>query len=63
VARVVVGTMHAREAVRRGFEVVQLERDPEPRKASVRNFELPVPEGADGRVLIVDAESVRLFPA
>ena len=36
----VVGTMHAREAVRRGFEVVQLERDLEPGKASVRNFGL-----------------------
>lgn len=34
----IVGTMHALDAVRRGHEVVQLERDAEPRKASVRNF-------------------------
>jgi FAD dependent oxidoreductase TIGR03364 len=34
----IVGTMHAVEARRRGWEVVQLERDPEPRSASVRNF-------------------------
>jgi len=36
----VVGTMHARAAVRRGHDVVQVEADPEPRKASVRNFGL-----------------------
>ena len=34
----IIGTMHAVEAVRRGHEVVQLERDAEPRRASVRNF-------------------------
>jgi FAD dependent oxidoreductase TIGR03364 len=36
----VIGTMHAREAVRRGHAVLQLEADAEPRKASVRNFGL-----------------------
>jgi FAD dependent oxidoreductase TIGR03364 len=36
----VVGTMHAWIARELGFEVVQLERDPAPRKASVRNFGL-----------------------
>lgn len=36
----VLGTMHALEACRRGFEVVQLEQDQAPRKASVRNFGL-----------------------
>ena len=36
----VLGTMHAVEARRRGFEVVQLEREPEARGASVRNFGL-----------------------
>jgi FAD dependent oxidoreductase TIGR03364 len=36
----VIGTMHAYEAVRRGHEVVQIERDPDPRSASVRNFGL-----------------------
>ena len=36
----VVGTMHARAACRRGWEVVHLEADPGPRRASVRNFGL-----------------------
>jgi FAD dependent oxidoreductase TIGR03364 len=36
----VIGTMHAVEARRRGFEVVQLEREAEARGASVRNFGL-----------------------
>lgn len=36
----VIGTMHALEAIRRGHEVVQIERNLEPRKASVRNFGL-----------------------
>jgi FAD dependent oxidoreductase TIGR03364 len=36
----VIGTMHALEAVRRGWEVVQLEADAGPRRASVRNFGL-----------------------
>jgi FAD dependent oxidoreductase TIGR03364 len=34
----ILGTMHAVEARRRGWEVTQLERDPEPRSATVRNF-------------------------
>jgi FAD dependent oxidoreductase TIGR03364 len=36
----VLGTMHAAAARRRGFEVVQLEREAEARGASVRNFGL-----------------------
>ncbi len=36
----VLGTMHALEACRRGWEVVQLEADVGPRRASVRNFGL-----------------------
>jgi len=36
----VVGTMHAWMARRRGLEVVHLDRDAEPRRASVRNFGL-----------------------
>jgi FAD dependent oxidoreductase TIGR03364 len=36
----IVGTMHAVEACRRGWEVVHLEADSEPRRASVRNFGL-----------------------
>jgi FAD dependent oxidoreductase TIGR03364 len=36
----VIGTMHALEGVRRGYEVVHLERDAAPRGASVRNFGL-----------------------
>ena len=36
----VLGTMHALEARDRGVDVVHLERDAEPRRASVRNFGL-----------------------
>ena len=36
----VIGTMHAWRLIERGFEVVQLERDPKPTMASVRNFGL-----------------------
>ena len=36
----VLGTMHALEACRRGHEVVHLEQDRGPRRASVRNFGL-----------------------
>jgi FAD dependent oxidoreductase TIGR03364 len=36
----VVGTMHAVEAIRRHWEVVHLEADAAPRRASVRNFGL-----------------------
>jgi FAD dependent oxidoreductase TIGR03364 len=36
----VIGTMHALEGVRRGWDVVQLEADAGPRRASVRNFGL-----------------------
>ncbi|GAA0623068.1 TIGR03364 family FAD-dependent oxidoreductase [Kribbella sandramycini] len=45
----VLGTMHAREAVRRGHDVLQLEREDEARGASVRNFGLVWVSGrADG---------------
>jgi glycine/D-amino acid oxidase-like deaminating enzyme len=36
----VIGTMHALEACRRGWEVVHLETDAGPRRASARNFGL-----------------------
>ncbi|MEV6104633.1 TIGR03364 family FAD-dependent oxidoreductase [Streptomyces sp. NPDC051940] len=36
----VIGTMHAWQAVERGHEVVQIEREPEARGASLRNFGL-----------------------
>jgi FAD dependent oxidoreductase TIGR03364 len=36
----IIGTMHAREACRRGWEVIHLESDVGPRRASVRNFGL-----------------------
>jgi FAD dependent oxidoreductase TIGR03364 len=36
----VVGTMHAREALRLGYSVVHVEADAAPRRASVRNFGL-----------------------
>lgn len=37
----VLGIMHALQARRRGMDVVHLEREPAPRGASVRNFDLP----------------------
>ncbi len=36
----VLGTLHARAALRDGYEVIHLERDPLPSSASVRNFGL-----------------------
>ena len=36
----VLGTMHAVSARRRGLDVLHIEREPEPRGASVRNFGL-----------------------
>jgi len=36
----VLGTMHAVAARRRGFDVVQLEREPDARSARVRSFGL-----------------------
>ena len=36
----IIGTMHAREACRRGWDVLHLEADAGPRRASVRNFGL-----------------------
>jgi FAD dependent oxidoreductase TIGR03364 len=36
----ILGTMHAVEGARRGYTVVQIDRDAEPRGASVRNFGL-----------------------
>ncbi|WP_174187623.1 TIGR03364 family FAD-dependent oxidoreductase [Nocardia barduliensis] len=36
----ILGTTHASAAIRRGHEVVQLEREPEPRGATVRDFGL-----------------------
>lgn len=48
----VLGTMHAWQALTRGHEVVQLEREPEARGASVRNFGLVWVSGrADGAEL------------
>lgn len=44
----VVGTMHAWAARRRGLDVVQLDRDAEPRRASVRNFGLVWVSGRAG---------------
>jgi len=36
----VIGTMHAREALKKGYRVIHIERDGRPRSASVRNFGL-----------------------
>jgi FAD dependent oxidoreductase TIGR03364 len=58
----VLGTMHAWFARRSGAEVVQLERDPEPRGASVRNFGLVWVSGrAPGAELELAVRSRRLW--
>ncbi len=44
----IIGTLHAREALVRGWEVVHLETDQEPRRASVRNFGLVWVSGRAG---------------
>jgi FAD dependent oxidoreductase TIGR03364 len=67
----ILGTMHAVEARRRGWDVVQLERDAEPRSATVRNFGMVWISGrAPGRELdaalrsrAIWAELGRVVPA
>ena len=58
----IVGTMHAFIAHRAGLDVVQLERDPAPRSASVRNFGLVWVSGrADGAELTVALRARELW--
>ncbi|MDA8290349.1 MAG: FAD-dependent oxidoreductase, partial [Actinomycetota bacterium] len=58
----ILGTMHAVEAVARGYEVVQIERDGEPRGASVRNFGLVWVSGrAEGAELALALRSRELW--
>jgi FAD dependent oxidoreductase TIGR03364 len=60
----VIGTMHALEAVRRGWEVVQLEADAGPRRASVRNFGLVWVSGrAGGQELVLALRARELWEA
>ena len=60
----VVGTMHAWMARRRGVDVVQLDRDAEPRQASVRNFGLVWVSGrARGAELALALRSRELWEA
>jgi glycine/D-amino acid oxidase-like deaminating enzyme len=49
----VLGTMHAWQALSRGHQVVQLEREADARGASVRNFGL----------VWADGDSLRYYPA
>jgi FAD dependent oxidoreductase TIGR03364 len=55
----VLGTMHAWHAVRRGHEVVQLEREAEARGASVRNFGLVWVSGRAGGAELATAQRAR----
>ena len=60
----VVGTMHAWMARRRGLDVVHLDRDAEPRRASVRNFGLVWVSGrARGPELALALRSRELWEA
>jgi FAD dependent oxidoreductase TIGR03364 len=60
----VVGTMHAWMARRRGLDVVHLDRDAEPRRASVRNFGLVWVSGrARGAELTLALRSRELWEA
>ncbi|WP_344421516.1 TIGR03364 family FAD-dependent oxidoreductase [Amycolatopsis minnesotensis] len=55
----VLGTLHAWEAVQRGHEVVQIERETEARGASVRNFGLVWVGGRAGGVELATAVRAR----
>ncbi|WP_460438914.1 TIGR03364 family FAD-dependent oxidoreductase [Amycolatopsis stemonae] len=57
----VLGTAHAWQAVERGHEVVQLEREPEARGASVRNFGLVWVGGRASGVELETAQRARLL--
>ncbi|MCO1575064.1 TIGR03364 family FAD-dependent oxidoreductase [Crossiella sp. SN42] len=58
----VLGTMHAWQALSRGHDVIQLEREPEARGASVRNFGLVWVSGrADGAELATAARARELW--
>ncbi len=60
----VVGTMHALHGVERGWDVVHLERELEPRGASVRNFGLVWVSGrAGGRELEMTLDARRRWEA
>ncbi|HTT87688.1 MAG TPA: FAD-dependent oxidoreductase [Acidimicrobiales bacterium] len=60
----VIGTMHAREGVRRGWEVVHLEADAGARRASVRNFGLLWVSGrAEGEELELAVRARALWAA
>ncbi len=60
----VIGTMHALEGTRRGWEVVQLEADAGPRRASVRNFGLVWVSGrASGEELELGLRARELWEA
>ncbi|MCR6485990.1 TIGR03364 family FAD-dependent oxidoreductase [Amycolatopsis sp. OK19-0408] len=55
----VLGTLHAWQAVERGHDVVQLEREPEARGASVRNFGLVWVGGRASGVELETAQRAR----
>ena len=58
----IIGTMHAYLALEKGLEVIQVERDPEPSSASVRNFGLIWVSGrAVGRELQLALRSRELW--
>jgi FAD dependent oxidoreductase TIGR03364 len=57
----VLGTMHAVELVRRGHQVTQLEREPEARGATVRNFGLIWVSGRSAAELPISLRARRLW--
>jgi FAD dependent oxidoreductase TIGR03364 len=57
----VLGTLHAAELVRRGHDVVQLEREPEARGATVRNFGLVWVSGRSAAELPVTLRARELW--
>ncbi|WP_024795763.1 TIGR03364 family FAD-dependent oxidoreductase [Tomitella biformata] len=57
----VLGTAHALEAIRRGHSVTQLEREPESRGATVRNFGLVWVSGSTGGELAPALRSRQLW--
>ena len=57
----ILGTMHAWKALKLGYDVVQIERDPLPRSASVRNFGLIWVSGRRSGLELDEAIRARLL--
>lgn len=57
----IMGCAHAYQALIAGHSVIMVERNPEPRDASVRNFGQIVPSGMDRKWQRIGRESLRIY--